>query len=189
METDAGETIWIEAPLWAHRWRRLVILLALVSHHAASGCMIQHLDTLRDRQEQEAYERWQRLAKAGSLSGRSKNLAKGKAATNAPKPMAKGKALSRSTTEVDTRAGNVPTQRERHERPSRWSRRFKMDDVFEMLGSLGAGCRESGSPDSGPGSDGSRVDEPGAGIGAGVVGDDGAAAAAGTSGSVISSRV
>jgi len=98
MEMDSGETIWIEAPLWAFRWQRLVIMLALVSKHAASGCLIQHLDVMRDRHEKEAYERWQRLTQRIGPPG-CKSLAKAKPSRNISMPMAKGKALSRSTTE------------------------------------------------------------------------------------------
>jgi len=98
METDSGETIWIETPLWAHRWQRLVIMLALVSKHAATGCLLQHLEVMRDRHEKEAYERWQRLTQRIGPPG-CKSLAKAKPLREVPMPMAKGKALSRSTTE------------------------------------------------------------------------------------------
>jgi len=73
-------------------------VLALVTKHAMTGCLLQQLDIMRDRHEKEAYERWQRLTQRIGAPG-CKSLAKAKPMHAVPVPMAKGKALSRSTTE------------------------------------------------------------------------------------------
>jgi len=76
----------------------MVILLALVTKHAMTGCLLQQVDIMRDRHEKEAYERWQRLTQRIGAPG-CKSLAKAKPTHAVPVPMAKGKALSRSITE------------------------------------------------------------------------------------------
>lgn len=95
---DGTDDVWISTPVWATKWKRLVITLGLVQTHALTGSIISYLETMRERRAQEALDQYQRLAGQTRLSTQTQEARKKTSRpSDAPKPMAKGKALSRST--------------------------------------------------------------------------------------------
>ena len=77
-----------------HKWKRLLMMLMLVTQHAETGLMIQYLETMRHRKAQEA---WDLYVKIAGSEARTRIAQKAGRKKDGPMPMAKGKALSRST--------------------------------------------------------------------------------------------
>ena len=92
---DDEAEVWLTPPKWAHRWKRLVTMTRMVDLHAATGVVIERLETIRERQAKAALELYQRMSRESSMplianrNPKIRNID--------PKPMAKGKALARST--------------------------------------------------------------------------------------------
>ena len=93
MDED-GWTAWMAVPPWAHRWKRLVIILDIVNTHALTGSLLTYLEQARELKALEALDLYQKLAGKDKIATR---LQKTRTQfVDVPKPMAKGKALPRS---------------------------------------------------------------------------------------------
>ena len=88
---EVEDEIWIHIPSWAHKWKRILMMLMLVTRHSETGLMIQYLEKMRQRKAQEALEEYVRCAGTDA-----KTPKKAVRKSEGPMPMAKGKALSRS---------------------------------------------------------------------------------------------
>ena len=93
MDEDSW-TAWMAVPTWAHRWKRLVIILDIVNTHALTGSLLTYLEQAREFKALEALNVYKKLAGKDKIAThiqktRSKYI-------DTPKPMAKGKPLSRS---------------------------------------------------------------------------------------------
>ena len=55
---------WIDlnVPAWAHRWKRLIIMLNIAMYHALTGSIIFYLEEFRQRRAEEALQEYLRLA-------------------------------------------------------------------------------------------------------------------------------
>ena len=95
MDEDSW-TVWMEGkvPLYAHRWKRLVIIMDIVNTHALTGSLLTYLEQARELKATEALNLYKKLAgKTQIATHTQKTRLK---FSDAPKPMAKGKPLFRS---------------------------------------------------------------------------------------------
>jgi hypothetical protein len=93
MDEDSW-TAWLAVPTWAHRWKRLVIILDIANTHALTGSLITYLEQAREFKAMEALNVYQKLPGKDQIATR---LQKTRTQyVNVPKPMAKGRALPRS---------------------------------------------------------------------------------------------
>ena len=82
-------------PNWAHRWKRLVIILDIVNTHALTRSLLTYLEKARDLKAMAALDAYQKLAGKDKIAIHiQKTRTK---FTDTPKPMAKGKMLPRSS--------------------------------------------------------------------------------------------
>ena len=93
---DDDRVGWIEVPPWAHRWKRMVLMMGVSMMHALTGVIVQTLEVIRERQAAEALETYLKYA---SSADRAKLNPPAKKTLGTNRPMAKGKALSRSKTQ------------------------------------------------------------------------------------------
>jgi hypothetical protein len=111
--------IWLTPPVWALRWKRLMTLISIMKHHAATGAVLEIVELRREELAREALKRAAAFATpkmAAYLDTIDPNAISGppvkaaaKAANTGPRPLAKGKALSRSTTKAwELEVANCP---------------------------------------------------------------------------------
>ena len=93
MEED-GWTVWLSVPPWAHRWKRLVIILDIVNTHALTGSLLTYLEQARELKALEALDLYKKLAGKDQIATRTQKTRS--QFINVPKPMAKGRVLPRS---------------------------------------------------------------------------------------------
>ena len=100
-----NETVWMDVPNWAWKWKRLVLWMFVAWNHAQTGSLLQGAEDMRQRQEEEALAAYRRAL------GPTRNPAPGvqpKAKSqSAARPHAKGKALSRSRVPGSTMCPDV----------------------------------------------------------------------------------
>ena len=93
MDEDSW-TAWMAVPPWAHRWKRLVIILDIVNAHALTRSLLTYLEQARELKALEALDLYQKLAGKDKIATR---LQKTRTQfVDVPKPMAKGRVLPRS---------------------------------------------------------------------------------------------
>ena len=93
MDED-GFMAWMVVPHWAHRWKRLVIILDIVNTHALTGSLLTYLEKAREFKAVEALDVYQKLAGKDKIATRTQKTRT--QLIDVPKPMAKGKILPRS---------------------------------------------------------------------------------------------
>jgi len=104
MDED-GFTAWMAVPHWAHRWKRLVIILDIVNTHALTGSLLTYLEKARELKALAALDAYQKLAGKDKIAT---HIQKTRTPfIDVPKPLAKGKILARSKVTIfplDTRS-------------------------------------------------------------------------------------
>jgi hypothetical protein len=95
MDEDSW-TVWMEGkvPLYAHRWKRLVIIMDIVNTHALTGSLLTYLEQARELKATEALNLYKKLAGKTQIATNTQKVRW--KFSDAPKPMAKGRPLPRS---------------------------------------------------------------------------------------------
>ena len=91
---ENGWTVWLSVPPWAHRWKRLVIILGIVNTRALTGSLLTHLEQAQEFKALDALDLYKKLAGKDKIATHTQKTRW--KFSDAPKPMAKGKPLPRS---------------------------------------------------------------------------------------------
>ena len=88
--------MWMEGkvPLYAHRWKRLVIIMDIVNTHALTGSILTYLEKAREIKAMEALNVYKKLAGKTNIATHTQKTRS--TFSDVPKPMAKGRPLTRS---------------------------------------------------------------------------------------------